>query len=109
MNLTIVVGDTVYLLGVISVDGVVQDLTGCTVTAKIRATDGGTVLATFTSSVPTPASGQVLMTLAPATTGALTVTTDGAQIGVWSAEITDGTDVVTFVRGTVSGLFNRAA
>lgn len=105
--LTITVGDTIYLTGPVTADGATQDFTGCTCTAQIKASDAGAVLLTFTCSVPTPLSGVVLLALTPAQTATLTPTSDGAQVGVWGAQITDGTDVVTFVRGDVFAQFDR--
>jgi hypothetical protein len=109
LDISIVKGDTAYYLGIITVDDAVQDLTGCTVTAKIKTADNGSDLLVFTCSVPTPLSGQVLIQATPAQTGGLTIASDGAQIGVWAAEVTDGTDVVTFVRGKVTGYTNRVS
>lgn len=107
--ITIVIGDSVYLYGAVTADGVVQDFTSCTCTADILVSDGGAVLLTFTASVPTPLSGIVLMTLTPTQTNSIsaTVTTDGQQIGVWAGKISDGTDTVTFTRGPVFALFKR--
>ncbi len=111
VDLHIVYGDTVRFSGIVTVDGVAQNLTGCTATAKIKATDAGAVTATFTVTIPTPASGTVLAILLPAATTAAalgTATTDGAQIGVWDMDIRDGTDVITVCRGNVFGYFERA-
>ncbi len=106
--LTLTQGDSVYLNGAVTADGVVQDFTSCTCTANILTADGGSIILALTCSVPTPLSGIVLMTLTPTQTDTLTVVTDGAQIGVWAAKITDsGGDEVTFARGPVFAQFRR--
>jgi hypothetical protein len=107
-DLRLVLGDTFRWQAAVTLDGVAQDLTGCSVRGKILDADGGTQLVAFTGSVPSPASGVVLLTLTPAQTGALTPpTSDGGQIGVYDVEIYDGTDVVTVVRGAVFALKQR--
>jgi hypothetical protein len=111
IDLHIVYADSVRFQGIVQVDGVAQNLTGCSARAKIKASDAGAVTATFTCTVPTPASGIILALLAPAATteAALgTAASDGAQIGVWDLEVYDGTDVVTVARGNVFGYFQRA-
>jgi acyl-coenzyme A thioesterase PaaI-like protein len=111
IDLHVIYGDTLRFQGTVEVDGVVQNLTGCNARAKIKATDAGSVTATFTSTVPTPAAGLVLCLLAPAATTAAalgTVAADGDQVGVWDLEIYDGTDAITVARGNVYAYFERA-
>jgi hypothetical protein len=110
VDLHIVIGDSVRFQGIVTVDGVAQNLTGCTAAAKIKSSDAGSVTATCTVTIPTPASGVVLAVLTPAQTTAAALGTpasDGAQIGVWDLQIADGTDVVTVCRGNVYAYFER--
>ena len=83
------------------------DLTGCTATAKIKDTFTGTLLATFTCTIPVPADGTVRIALLPATTAALTATfpdtsTRAVVFGVWDFEVSDGTDIIRGAQGTAT-------
>lgn len=108
-NLTIRQGDTWQQVFTISVSGVVQDITGFTAALKIRDYYGSnTVLATATCTIPVGTDGKIYAALTPATTAAL-VPTDTPQnsqrvafLGYYDLDLTDGTDRVTLVAGTVS-------
>lgn len=103
-TLTIRQGDSFRQLITVNVNGSPADLSvGVTATLKIRDTIGGSVLATCTCTIPIGTDGTVLAVLTPVTTAALTVsgTTRVRQLGVWDLDLTDGTDVITCVGGTV--------
>lgn len=83
--------------------GAVQDLSGCTCTGFILSAYGGSTLATMTATVSGSGStSAVKYVLTPATTAALTPLTDGGVIGYMVLMVTDGTDTVTFARGSVT-------
>jgi hypothetical protein len=103
-------GASYYDEGVISVDGVVSPLTGCTVVGAIKATDTGAVLVAFTGTVVDAPTAKVRFTLTPAQTAALTFTAaDGEQLGVYDYQVSDGTDKIIFRRGRVRGRYKRNA
>lgn len=103
-------GATYYDEGIISVDDVAQNLTGCTVAGAIKATDTGAVLVAFTGTVVDAANGKVRFSLTPAQTVALTFTgVDGDQLGVYDYQVNDGTDKIIFRRGKVRGRYKRNA
>lgn len=86
-------------------------LTGCTVTAKIRANfanPGAGVIATFSVDTSLLASGQWTISLTVAQTAALAVPSGTADdvrvvsIGDWDLEITDGTSTYRYFEGSVS-------
>ena len=88
-------------------NGSAVDLTGLTGSLKIKDTFTGTVLATATVTIPTPASGQVVATLSSATTTGLSLSGASAtertgQIGFYDLQLTDGSSIVTIVGGIVT-------
>ena len=104
-DLKVVLGDSFRWSGSVTVDGVPQNLTGCTCRCKILSDFGGTLLATMTCTIPDPTNGICLLLMTPAQTAGLPVpTADGGQIGVYDMEILDGTDDTTIVRGNVFAL-----
>lgn len=103
-------GATYYDEGIITVDGAVQNLSGCTVAGAIKATDTGAVLVAFTGTVVDAANGKVRFTLTPAQTAALSYSgPDGEQLAVYDYQVSDGTDKVIFRRGKVRGRYKRNA
>ena len=95
-------------------DGVTAiDLTGVTGAAMIRETfTAASPIATFAVTIPSPTNGTVIIQLAPATTTALSATFNATtdrerQVWFWDLELSDGTDVVRTVQGTVT--FSREA
>ena len=107
-NITIAQGATfLESIEATSAPLVYENFTGCTATGKIRATFGGTLIETFTCTIPVPTNGTIFFQLTPTQTAALTGTfpdtsTRVAVIGVFDVEITDGTDVVRVLQGTAS-------
>lgn len=103
-------GGTFFDEGVITVDGVIQNCTGCTAAGALKATDTGTVLVAFTATAVDAAAGKFSFKLTPAQTAALTFTgADGDQLCVYDYMLTDGTDKVIFRRGKVRGHYKRNA
>jgi len=84
------------------------DFTGCTGAASIRATfAAASPITTFAVTIPVPVNGTVIIQLTPAVTTALAATFDNStqrekQVWYWDLEITDGTDTVRTVQGTVT-------
>lgn len=87
--------------------GVAVNLTGLTASAKIKDAFGGTLLATITCAITTPANGQISVSLAAAATGALTIPGAATNIrsglvGYYDLQVTDGSLIVTLAGGQVT-------
>lgn len=100
-------GDTYQQPFTLTLNGVAVDISGLTAAMKIRATITGAVLATPTCTIPTGTDGLILAAMTPAVTAALSVAGAAAterepQLGYYDVDLTDGTDRVTVVGGTVS-------
>ena len=107
-DIDLYLGATFYDEGVISVDGAVSALTGCTVAGAIKATDTGAVLVAFTGTVVDAPTAKVRFTLTPAQTAALAFSgADGDQLGVYDYMLEDGTEKIIFRRGKVRGRYKR--
>jgi hypothetical protein len=91
----------VYVEGVGWTPGPYKDLTGYTGTAQIRTTEDAAdpPAATFTVTIANQVTtlGGVLVRLTPAQTAALVISS-----GVWDMQLSDGTDVWTYVKGNVT-------
>lgn len=107
-DIQITQGDTwTERFDVVDSTGTAVDLTGLTGALKIKDTFGGTTLATATVTIPTPASGQIVATIASATTSGLSISGAGSSdrsglIGFYDLQITDGTSIVTICGGSVT-------
>jgi len=97
-------GDTFLMTITVRLAGVAVDITGLTAAMKIKATIGGTLLATPTCAVPVGSDGKILATMTPAVTAALTATGTAREValGFWDCALSDGTDKVTVAGGAVS-------
>jgi hypothetical protein len=75
------------------------DLTGCTILSQIRATPGAAQPeATITCAITDAVNGEVLLSMAPAVTAAMT-----AGSKVWDMEITfPSGDKYTYLKGAVT-------
>lgn len=101
LNLTIEQGaDFSITLTVKDSAGVVVNLTGYTFAAQFRQTYASTSpIATFTCTCTVPASGQIVLSMPNATTGALTA----PQSGVWDLFLTDASlNKIRLLAGSVT-------
>ncbi len=100
-DLVIRQGDSWRTVITVTINGVAANLTGLTAALKVKATIGGTLLATATCTIPIGTDGQIIATMTPAVTAALTATGDAREvpIGYWDCDITDGTDRITVAGG----------
>lgn len=88
-------------------EGVVIDLTGVTIEAKIRREfSDAAALQAFTASVTDAANGVVVISLTAAETAALSLTGSSNQraqsLGVWDLELTDTGRVERMLQGKVT-------
>ena len=77
--------------------------TPCTAACQLRASYGGSVLASATCVV-SAAAGTITCSLTPAQTAAIAGSFAGrgsGAVGVWDVQVTDGTHIVTVARGEV--------
>ena len=102
-NITLEQGATLTLTVLVEDDSVIRNLTGYTARMKIRATkDSDTVLLDLTMgsglTIPTPANGEILISLTAAQTAAYTTVN-----AVYDLELVDGSgDVERLLQGTVT-------
>jgi hypothetical protein len=75
--------------------GTAVDLTGYTAAAQIRSSFSATEKTDLTVSIPTPANGQIVVSLTATETAALTL-----ESGVWDLELTYGATVTRLLQGT---------
>ena len=99
LNITIDQGATFeQLVQVLDQDRDPVNLTGFSGVGEVRDTYGGSLLATFTVSVTTPATGYVKFSLTPTSTGALSFTTPA----VYDVDVVSGTVRYRVARGTAT-------
>jgi VCBS repeat-containing protein len=100
-NLSITRGDTETVVITMTSDGTTPvNITGRTYRAQIRTLkDAGTIDASFTCTVTAGTSGEVTLTMAPASTSAL-----AAGTHYWDLEETASGVVSTILAGTVTVL-----
>lgn len=114
-DLQLLQGDTFSRSCSLTVAGVAQDLTGCTIVAKIRASFNAAAALIVALSVDTTLlpSGQFVLSLTKAQTLALAIPgtvpdpTRGFLLGYWDAHITDPTATFTYRYGQGSVFLNR--
>jgi len=91
LNITIIEGADYSLSLTLAEDGVPTDLTGYTFQAEIRENYAATapILVSFTSAIPDPTTGEVILSLDAATTQDLFSASDAnrarSQVGYWDA------------------------